>query len=94
MGVGRMSSNTKPAVRFYLAGPQHEAEGSYLSYYTLVQGLINKAHANAAIKLETQLPGQDQALLLVQEQLLLQVLRERSGFSVSPLLSGNTQRRS
>jgi hypothetical protein len=33
------------------------------------------------------LPEQNQALLLVHEQLLLQVLLERSGFSVSPLLS-------
>lgn len=52
-----------------------------------LQGLVSKAHATNAIKLETKLPGQDQALLLVHEQLLLEVLLERSGFSVSSLLS-------
>ena len=61
--------------------------GFLSSDYSLVQGLVSKAHANAACKLETMLPEQNQALLLVHEQLLLQVLLERSGFSVSPLLS-------
>jgi len=89
-----MSCSTKPPVSFYLASPQHEVEDSYLSDYSLVQGLVSKAHANAAVKLETKLLRQDQALLLVQEQLLLPVLPERSGSSVSPLLFGNTRRRS
>ncbi len=83
-----MSSDTKPhntkPVSFNPASPGHEAEGSYLSSYSLVQGSVNRAHATAASKLETKLLRQDQALLLVQEQLLLQVLLERSGFIVSP----------